>query len=332
MSKVTIIGYGSFGTALSVLLGNKGHEVSVAARNGEHLKEVAADRENKKYLPGVVLPDNIVFLGDDYETALRDAEFVIFAVPSQTLRGTLGKIKDFIPEKAILVNVAKGIEISTLKRLSQIADEILPNHRFVTLSGPSHAEEVGLNQPTSVVAASEDEEAAALTQELFFTDRFRVYTNNDLLGVELAGALKNIMALGCGIAVGLGFGDNARAALITRGIAEISRLGMAMGGDFSTFAGLAGIGDLIVTCTSMHSRNYRCGIMIGEGMVPEEAQKNIGMVVEGITSCHAAYELAKKYSIEMPITESIELCLKGQLKASEAIDILMGRAPKKEGE
>ncbi len=332
MSRIGIIGYGSFGTALSVLLSKKDHEVRVAARNAQQLNMVSETRENTRYLKGITIPQEVKFFGDDYGEAVSDASIVLFAVPSQSFRENLMKAIPFVPRDAILVNVAKGIEQNTNLRLSQIAEEIAPNHSFVTLSGPSHAEEVGENQPTSVVAASLDPGAAKTIQEEFMTDRFRIYTNGDIIGVEIAGALKNIMALGAGISQGLGFGDNAKAAMMTRGIVEISRLGMAMGANMETFAGLAGIGDLIVTCTSMHSRNLRCGNLIGRGKSVEDAVNEIGMVVEGIYSCNAAYELAKKYSVEMPITETIMLCLKGEIEPLDAITRLMNRAPKDEGD
>ena len=330
MSRIAIVGYGSFGAALSILLANKGHEVRVAARNREELNRVAERRENERYLPGVSIPSSIYICGNNYEEALSSAELVLFAVPSQHFRENLNRVKDYLPQDAIIVNVAKGIEEGTLLRQSQIAEEIIPEHIYVALSGPSHAEEVGRGLPTSVVAASLNSDAAKIVQEVFNTDRFRVYTNQDIIGVEVGGALKNIMALGSGISEGLGFGDNAKAALMTRGIVEISRLGQALGAKAETFAGLAGIGDLIVTCTSSHSRNLRCGRLIGEGVPVDEAVNSIGMVVEGIYSCHAAFELSKNQGIEMPITEAIEACLRGDLQPQEAIDKLMTRSLKDE--
>ena len=338
MSKITIIGYGSFGTALSVLLASKGHEVSVIARNTAHLEQCAAERRNSKYLPDVVIPDSVSFCVDNpaAEEAAAGADMLLFAVPSQKFGVTLEKWAPVIrwsdPEgRKILVNVAKGIETETLRRLSQAAEDICPGIRYVALSGPSHAEEVGAFLPTTVAAASADPENSRAVQQAFMTDRFRVYTNDDLTGVELGGALKNIMALAAGISDGLGFGDNAKAAMMTRGIAEITRLGTALGAKAETFAGLTGIGDLIVTCTSMHSRNRRCGILIGQGHAPADAVKEVGMVVEGIYACEAACRLAEKYSVEMPITLSLKACLDGRITPLEAIDSLMKRDPKKEG-
>ena len=329
MSKITVVGFGSWGTALAVLLSGNGHEVTVTARNAAQLAEAAAEKENKKYLPGVPLPEALRFEAD-LEKALEGAEMVLFAVPSQHFRANLKKALPYLPEDAVLVNVAKGIEQKTLKRQSEIAAEVAPAFRYVALSGPSHAEEVGRHLPTTVSSASEDREAAELVQRTFMNDRFRVYTNTDLVGVELGGALKNIMALGAGVSDGLGYGDNAKAALMTRGITEMTRLGVALGAEPETFAGLSGIGDLIVTCTSMHSRNRRCGILIGQGVPPEEAVSRIGMVVEGITTCYAACELAEKAGVEMPITQCIRACLEGELTPLEAIDLLMTRRPKYE--
>ena len=329
MKRIGVIGSGSFGTALSVLLADKGYEIRITGRNKEHLHKMSEERENKKYLPGVIFPDNIYFF-DDTEEALKNTDLVMFAVPAQAFGKTLESTLPYIPKDAVVVNVAKGIERGTLRTMSQVAKAIAPDLKYVALSGPSHAEEVGNGLPTTVAVASEDMELSEFVQEIYMTDRFRVYTNKDLIGVELAGALKNIMALGAGISDGLGFGDNAKAAMMTRGIAEIARLGISMGAEERTFAGLAGIGDLIVTCTSMHSRNRRCGILIGQGMNPEEAVEKIGMVVEGMYTCEAAYALAEKMNVEMPITESIYRCLNGHINAEEAIDMLMGRSPKDE--
>ncbi|MDR1574333.1 MAG: NAD(P)-dependent glycerol-3-phosphate dehydrogenase, partial [Clostridiales Family XIII bacterium] len=262
--KIAIIGAGSWGTALAVNLAGKGHTVSIWDVDAELLRELERDRENKRYLPGVPLHDGIgVSFG--LQEALYGADAVLFAVPSQHFRSALSEAALCIGYETPIINVAKGIEKKTLKTCSQIAAETLPANRFATLSGPSHAEEVGRGMPTTVVAASADLEQAAYVQDLFISNRFRVYTNDDVIGVELGGALKNIIALGAGISDGLGFGDNAKAAMMTRGITEIARLGEKLGGRRETFFGLTGIGDLIVTCTSMHSRNRRCGIMIGEG-------------------------------------------------------------------
>ena len=236
----------------------------------------------------------------------------------------------YLKKEMVLVNVAKGIEQKTLLTMSQIAEEVAPEIPYVVLSGPSHAEEVGRMLPTTVAVASKDMKFAEFIQDVFMTDRFRVYTNHDVIGVELGGALKNIIALGAGISDGMGFGDNAKAAMMTRGIAEIARLGVQLGAEVLTFAGLAGIGDLIVTCTSMHSRNRRCGIMIGQGVKPSEAVEKIGMVVEGMYTTEAAYQLAKKVGVEMPITECIYQVINDQIDAKEAVEVLMGREKKHE--
>ncbi|MBQ3520961.1 MAG: NAD(P)-dependent glycerol-3-phosphate dehydrogenase, partial [Firmicutes bacterium] len=264
------------------------------------------------------------------QEALKDADVVLFSAPAQHFRSALSSAKAYIPDDAIIINVAKGIEQKSLARMSEIAAEQLDMDRYVVLSGPSHAEEVGRRLPTTVAAASKNLKAAEAIQDLFMTDRFRVYTTEDVVGVELGGALKNIIALGAGISDGMGFGDNAKAALMTRGLAEIGRLGMKLGAKPETFAGLTGTGDLIVTCTSMHSRNRRCGIMIGEGMSPAEATEKVGMVVEGMFTTEAAYELAKREGVEMPITEAIYKTVQGEITAAEAVEILMGRERKHE--
>ena len=328
-TKITVVGFGSWGTALTVLLANKGYDVKVTERNIDHIAEVEYLRSNIRYLPQVRIPDSVKF-ESVLNTAVEDADIILFAVPAQHFANTLRKAISSISEDTILVNVAKGIDMKSLKRLSDLAEEIAPNNSYVALSGPSHAEEVGRNMPAGVVAASKDNEAALKVQEVFMNDRFRVYTHDDIIGVELGGALKNIMAIGAGISDGLGYGDSAKAAMMTRGIAEIARLGMSLGAKQETFAGLSGIGDLIVTCTSNHSRNRRCGLLIGQGMSPTDAADSIGMVVEGISTCEAAYKLAKSMGVDMPITEMIHACLSSEINAKEAIDVLMTRSPKDE--
>lgn len=327
--KATIIGYGSWGTAISVLLASKGVDVTVTARNKDFLADVFASRENSKYLPGVPIPDSVNF-EPEAGKALYGADFVIFSVPAQHFRESLSKYRANIPGGAVLVNTAKGIEQNTLKRLSEIAAETAPEFKYVALSGPSHAEEVGRFLPASVVSSSADDDAAKSVQKLFTTDRFRVYTNDDVCGVELGGALKNIIALGAGIINGMKAGDSAKAAFITRGIAEMKRFGAAFGARQETFSGLAGIGDLVVTCTSVHSRNMRCGTLIGQGVAPDEAVERIGMVVEGFYTCYAAYELSHRVGVEMPITDAIHECLEGRLTPAEGVDVLMGRPLKAE--
>lgn len=329
MKKIGVIGAGSWGTALAVTLSEKGHRVKIWDLNREHLQELMDNRENRRYLPGVKFCDELQPAATIEET-LCDAELILFSAPAQHFRSALESAVPFIKKDTIIVNVAKGIEQKTLKRMSEIAFEKLPAVNYVVLSGPSHAEEVAIKMPTTVSVASNNLKLAEEVQDIFMTDRFRVYTTSDVVGLELGGALKNIIALGAGISDGMGFGDNAKAALMTRGVAEITRLGVALDAKSETFAGLAGVGDLIVTCTSMHSRNRRCGIMIGEGMRPDEAIEKVGMVVEGMYTAEAAYELAKRAGIEMPITEAIYQTIKGKTDPKEAINKLMTREKKHE--
>jgi len=329
VKKIGIIGAGSFGTALAMILAKKGHEVTVWARDFIQVNQMIKTRENSHYLPGVKLPETIEFTSELGEAA-ADKEYLVFAVPAQSFRGVFEKAVQYFDSSVPVINVAKGIEKGTLMRLSEVAKKIMPEVRYVALSGPSHAEEVAREMPTTVVVAGYDHDLAVDVQNLFNTERFRVYTNEDLLGVELGGALKNIIALGAGISDGMGFGDNAKAAMMTRGITEMTRLGYALGADMATFSGLAGIGDLIVTCTSMHSRNRRCGILIGQGMEPDKAIEEIGMVVEGISTAEAAFSLAKMCKVEMPITECIYKVIHGELRADDALGFLMGRVTKNE--
>ncbi|MBQ6496884.1 MAG: NAD(P)H-dependent glycerol-3-phosphate dehydrogenase [Firmicutes bacterium] len=332
MSKIGVIGAGSWGTALATVVADKGNQVKIFDVDEKHLRSMEEHRENVDYLPGVQLSDNIQ-MAYSSEEALKDADVVLFSAPAQHFRSALTSAKEYIRPDALIINVAKGIEKGTHKRMSEIATEIMGDEvmdRYVVLSGPSHAEEVGRRMPTTVATASRNMEAAKKIQDLFMTDRFRVYTIDDVVGVELGGALKNIIALGAGISDGMGFGDNAKAALMTRGLAEITRLGIKLGARPETFAGLTGTGDLIVTCTSMHSRNRRCGIMMGEGMAPEEATAKVGMVVEGMFTAEAAYELAKIAGVEMPITDAIYQVTQGMLKASDAVGLLMERDKKHE--
>ena len=326
--KISVIGSGSFGTALAMLLVNKGHDVILYGRNEVQMKMIGATHGNHRYLPGVILPDSLRATSD-LEEALHDRELIVMAVPAQSFRDTALKVSQ-ISKDIPMVNVAKGIEKGTLKRMSEIAEEYFPDTSYACLSGPSHAEEVARYLPTTVCAASKDPEFAKLVQHVFMDDSFRVYTNEDLVGVELGGSVKNVIALCCGISDGLGLGDNAKAALITRGIAEMTRLGTAMGGSPETFAGLSGIGDLVVTCTSMHSRNRRFGILLGQGMPIDQALEKIGMVVEGYTTQEAVNELALKYNVEMPITTTLHRLLLGEITADECIGLLMGRKEKHE--
>ena len=329
--KIAVIGAGSWGTALAISLAESGHAVSLWTRRQEHAEAMKADGENKKYLPGIAFPETLT-VADTMEAAIVGAELVMFSTPAQGFRSVLNQAKPYLTKDMVLVNVAKGIEQKSLKRLSEIAEEAVPGVKYVVLSGPSHAEEVGKLMPTTIVAAAEDLELAEFVQDIFMTEALRIYTNTDVVGVELGGALKNIIALGAGISDGMGFGDNAKAALMTRGMTEMSRLGVALGAKEETFAGLTGMGDLIVTCTSMHSRNRRCGIMIGEGMTPQDAVAHVGMVVEGMFTAEAAYELAKKVGVEMPITEAIYGVINGTVNAREAVIALMTRQRKHEKE
>lgn len=329
MKKVGIIGAGSFGTALGIMLAKKGHTVTIYVRNKSHLEEMIAKRENSRYLPGIKLDERIT-ITSSMEKTLNNGDIILFAVPAQKFRNAFEKAIPYMDDDTIIVNVAKGIEQHTLMRMSEIAHILKPDGKYAVLSGPSHAEEVARFLPTTVAVASDDKDIAEIIQDVFITDRFRVYTNDDVCGVELGGALKNIIALGAGVSDGIGFGDNAKAALMTRGIAEMARLGVKMGADINTFSGLTGIGDLIVTCTSMHSRNRKCGILIGQGMKPKDAEKEIGMVVEGMFTAEAAFELAKSVSVEMPITECIYNCINERIDAKEAVEMLMGRSRKNE--
>ncbi|SKC87336.1 NAD(P)H-dependent glycerol-3-phosphate dehydrogenase [Maledivibacter halophilus] len=323
--KIAILGAGSWGTALAIVLANKGHSVNLWARNKEHIENLKCNRENAKYLPDARLPHNIIMHTDIYD-CIKECSVIVLAVSSQGIRETLVRIKGNVTKDQIFVNVSKGIENDRLLRISEIVNEYYPDSKYVALSGPSHAEEVCKGIPTTIVSASKSKYAAEFIQDVFITPTLRVYTNPDIVGVELGGALKNVIALGAGISDGLGYGDNAKAALMTRGIREIARLGEAMGANIGTFAGLTGIGDLIVTCTSMHSRNRRCGIKLGEGMSLEDAISSIGMVVEGVYTTKAAYDLSKKFDVEMPITNEIYNILYNNSSAKEAVSNLMLRS------
>lgn len=324
MEKLCILGAGSWGSALGLVLAKKGYQVNMWTLSEEQAEKINRTRENIDYLPGVLFPNNIT-LTTDIENAIKDSKIIVLAVPSQAIRSVCKQIKTFVKDDQIIVDVAKGLEKGTGLRLSEVCEQELPNNPYVTLSGPSHAEEVAKDIPTTVVVASKDLEIAQSVQDIFMSPKFRVYTNPDIVGVELGGALKNIIAFGAGICDGLGYGDNAKAALMTRGIREIGRLGQAMGANSSTFAGLSGIGDLIVTCTSMHSRNRRAGILIGEGKNLEETLKEVKMVVEGITATEVAYEVAKDLKIDMPITNAIYSVLHNGSNPNEVVIELMMR-------
>lgn len=326
---VGIIGAGSWGIALANLLAENGHDVTVWSIIEDEIRMLESKHEHIDKLPGVLLNDSII-----YTTNLKDAcqnkDILVLAVPSPFTRSTSHSMKEYIVDGQIIVNVAKGVEENTLMTLSQIIEEELPNANVCVLSGPSHAEEVGRGLPTTVVVASKEQKTAEMLQDTFMNDFFRVYTSSDILGIELGAALKNVVALAAGIADGLGYGDNAKAALITRGIVEIGRLGMAMGGEFETFCGLTGIGDLIVTCASMHSRNRKAGILIGQGKSYDEAMAEVKMVVEGVYSAKAAMGLSKKYGVDLPIIEQVNKILFDNKPAKEAMRNLMGREKKDE--
>ena len=329
MLKVGVLGAGSWGTALALLLHNNGHDVTVWSINKEEVEALQNDRENKSKLPGVQLPEEMKFT-NDLEEGMKDKDFLVLAVPSIFVRSTARSMKPFIKEGQIIVDVAKGIEETTLMTLSEQIEEELPEANVAVLSGPSHAEEVGRGLPTICVVGAKTRETAEFLQDAFMNEVFRIYTSSDRLGIELGGALKNVIALAAGAADGLGYGDNTKAALITRGIAEITRLGVKMGGRMESFAGLTGIGDLIVTCASVHSRNRKAGYLIGQGKTMKEAMDEVKMVVEGVYSAKAALALAKKYDVSVPIIEQINAVLFEDKNASEAVRELMIREGKSE--
>jgi len=331
MYNVSIIGAGSWGTAIAVLLAKKGCKVKQWVRRPELCGQIKETRENITYLPGVVLPSNID-ISSDLEYCCKSSEVLVIATPSHAVRETVNSIKPYVSDYQIIVSIAKGIENGTLMRMSQIIEEILPDNKVAVLSGPCHAEEVARDIPTAIVSSARERKVAEYIQDVFMTPKFRVYTNPDIIGVELGGALKNIIAIGAGVIDGLGFGDNTKAALMTRGIVEISRLGESLGANNLTFAGLSGIGDLIVTCTSMHSRNRRAGIAIGEGKSLEEVLGGTSMVVEGVKTTKSAYDLALKMGVEMPITQEIYNLLYNKEDVKKSVINLMMRAKTHESE
>ncbi len=323
MGKIGVIGSGTWGTAIAVLLHNNGHEVDLWSAIPSEIEEMQKTHKHKN-LPEVTLPEEICYTAD-LKKAMEDKELLVMAVPSVFVRSTAKRMKEFCREGQIIVDVAKGIEENTLYTMSMIIKEEIPQCEPAVLSGPSHAEEVSRGLPTTCVAGAHKKAVAEYIQNVFMSPVFRVYTSPDVLGIEVGAALKNVVALAAGIADGLGYGDNTKAALITRGIAEIARLGTAMGGKFETFCGLTGIGDLIVTCASMHSRNRRAGILIGKGYTMEEAMKEVQMVVEGVYSAKAGRALAEKYHVPMPIVEEVNRVLFEGKPAKEAVTDLMMR-------
>ena len=331
MAKISVIGAGSWGTALALLLSKNGHEVNVWSIMEEEVNMLSEKREHTEKLPGVKLPESMTFT-TDLEQSVKGKDLLVLAVPSPFTRSTSKSMCPFVEKGQIIVNVAKGVEEATLMTLSEIIEQEIPKAEVAVLSGPSHAEEVGRGLPTTCVAGAKTKKTAEYIQEIFMNEVFRVYTSPDILGMELGGALKNVVALAAGIADGLGYGDNTKAALITRGIAEIARLGMKMGGEYKTFAGLTGIGDLIVTCASIHSRNRRAGTLIGKGYSMEEAMKEVNMVVEGVHSAKAAMGLAQKYQVSLPIIEQVNQILFENKPADEAVKELMLRDKREEDE
>lgn len=332
MEQVTVLGAGSWGTALAIVLAENGHDTLLWTHRQDQADEINYEHTNKQYLPNTVLPHNLRATASLEEAATHGGTMVV-AVPTKAIRQVCGDLSELLTEKKLFVHVSKGIEPDSLLRISELVREsIKPQliEEIVVLSGPSHAEEVVLQHPTTVTAACGSLEAAEKVQDLFMNSYFRVYTNDDIVGVEIGGALKNVIALAAGITDGLAYGDNAKAALITRGLAEITRLGVKMGGNPFTFAGLAGMGDLIVTCTSVHSRNWRAGNMLGKGLKLNEVLEQMGMVVEGVRTTKAAYQLAQKYDVPMPITTELYDVLFNDKKPKQAVDELMIRMKKSE--
>ena len=331
MAKISVIGSGGWGIALTILLHKNGHNLTIWSFDKKEAEELKINRQNKTKLPNILLPEDIK-VTDNLKEAVDNKDILVLAVPSKAIRSVSKSLKDIIKDNQIIVNVAKGLEEDTLKTMTDIIEEELKekNPQVAVLSGPSHAEEVSKGIPTTCVVSAHNKELTLYLQNIFMNPSFRVYTSPDMIGVEIGGALKNVIALAAGIADGLNYGDNTKAALITRGIKEISSLGVAMGGEQSTFYGLTGLGDLIVTCASMHSRNRRAGILLGQGKTLDEAIKEVNMVVEGIYSAKSALMAAKKYNIEIPIIEQVNAVLFENKNAAEAVNELMIRDKKLE--
>lgn len=331
MAKISVIGSGGWGIALTILLHKNGHDLTIWSFDKKEAEELKKTRQNKTKLPNILLPEDIK-VTDDLREAVDNKDILILAVPSKAIRSVSKSLKNIIKDNQIVVNVAKGLEEDTLETMTDIIEEELKdkNPKVAVLSGPSHAEEVGRGIPTTCVVSAHNKELTLYLQNIFMNPSFRVYTSPDMLGVEIGGALKNVIALAAGIADGLNYGDNTKAALITRGIKEISALGVAMGGEQSTFYGLTGLGDLIVTCASMHSRNRRAGILLGQGKTLDEAIKEVNMVVEGVYSAKSALMAAKKYNVEIPIIEQVNAVLFENKNAAEAVNELMIRDKKLE--
>ena len=331
MAKISVIGSGGWGIALTILLYKNGHDLTIWSFDKREAEELKTTRENKTKLPNILLPEDIK-VTDNLKEAVDNKDVLILAVPSKAIRSVSKSLKDIIKDNQIIVNVAKGLEEDTLETMTDIIEEELKGKKpqVAVLSGPSHAEEVGKGIPTTCVVSAHNKELTLYLQNIFMNPAFRVYTSPDMLGVEVGGALKNVIALAAGIADGLNYGDNTKAALITRGIKEIATLGVAMGGEQSTFYGLTGLGDLIVTCASMHSRNRRAGILLGQGKTLDEAIKEVNMVVEGVYSAKSALMAARKYNVEIPIIEQVNAVLFEDKNAAEAVNELMIRDKKLE--
>lgn len=324
MAKVTVLGGGGWAIALAKVLYENGNDVTIWSALPREVDALITDRENKISLPGIIIPEQIN-ITNNLEDAVKNAKIIVMAVASSFVRSTAKKLKGLIPKGQIIVDVAKGIEDKTFYTMTEIIEDELPESEAVVLSGPSHAEEVGLRILTAVVVGAKRKETARTVQNIFANSYFRVYASPDMKSIELGGSLKNVIALAAGIIDGLGYGDNSEAALITRGIKEIAHLGVAMGGHSRTFHGLSGIGDLIVTCNSKHSRNRRAGVLIGQGYTLEEAIKEVNMVVEGAVSAKAALELSKKYNVDMPIVEKVNDILFNNVPAQEGVKDIMNR-------
>ncbi len=330
MSAISVIGSGGWGTAIAVMLCKNGHDVKLWSFFKEESEELKKNRENKRFLPGIKIDEKIYLTSDIKECS--DADVIVMASPSHAVRNTAKILAGVVSDGQIILNIAKGIEEDTYKTMSEVIKEEIPNCHIAVMSGPSHAEEVSRGIPTTNTVASADMEIADYIQNIFMNPSFRIYTNPDVKGVELGGSLKNVIALCCGILDGMGLGDNTKAALMTRGLVEMKRLGVSLGARAETFNGLSGVGDLIVTCTSMHSRNRRAGILIGRGKSLAEAQKEVNMVVEGVKTCRAAKELADKVGVEMPIVnEAYKVLFEGE-DVNKAVSNLMGRLKKNETE
>ncbi|MCT2537395.1 NAD(P)H-dependent glycerol-3-phosphate dehydrogenase [Aquibacillus koreensis] len=334
MEKIAVLGAGSWGTALAMVLIDNGHEVRLWTHNQNHAEQINQTHSNEEYLPGIHLPASLTAY-HDLSKAVEGVNAIVFVVPTKAIREVCQKLNGVLQDKVTIIHGTKGIEPDTLKRVSEMIEEELRGdlyHDVVVLSGPSHAEEVSQKHPTTITASSNSIDEAEKAQDLFINENFRVYTSPDMVGVELGGALKNIIALGAGISDGLGYGDNAKAALMTRGLAEIARLGASMGANPLTFIGLSGVGDLIVTCTSVHSRNWRAGNLLGKGNDLDEVLEQMGMVVEGVRTTRAAYQFAENKNIDMPITTGLYRILFEGAKPKDVVDQLMTRMRRHEME